>query len=83
MIVPFCSNLMRSHLEYCIRIWDPHQENDMELLEWIQRAVVKMIRGMEHSSYKKKLEGDGLVEPGEKKTLGRPSETLKELINRR
>lgn len=35
-IVSLCSVLLRSHLQYCIQLWDPQNKRYMELLEQIQ-----------------------------------------------
>ena len=42
---------MRPHLEYCIQTWGPQYKEDAELLKWVQRRVMKMIRRLEHLSY--------------------------------
>ena len=60
MILPFCSVLVRPHLEYCIQMWSPQYRRDMDLLEHIQRRATKMIQGMEHLSYEDRLRELGL-----------------------
>ena len=44
------SALMRPHLESCVRLWSPQHRRDMDLVERVQRRVMKMIRGMEYLS---------------------------------
>jgi len=44
----------------------------MDLLEWGQRRARKMVRGLEHLCYKKRLRELGLFQPGEEQAAGRP-----------
>ena len=44
-ILSLFSALVRPHLEYCVQLWVPQYKNNIDLLEWIQRKVMKMIGG--------------------------------------
>lgn len=42
--------LARQHLDYCALCWAPHYKEDIEVLEWVQRRAVKLLKCLERKS---------------------------------
>jgi hypothetical protein len=52
---------VRPQLDYCIQAWIPHLQQDIEILEIVQRIATRMVEECTGKSYKERLRILGLT----------------------
>ena len=73
---------VRPHLEYCIQAWCPWTQKDKEILENVQKRVIRMTSGLSSSTYEEKLKEVGLTTLEERRERGDMIEVWKILHNK-
>jgi len=54
-IMPLYNSLVRPHLEYCVPIWSPHYQKDIELVEGVQCRATKLIDEVRNLHYEERI----------------------------
>ena len=76
-IVPLYKTFIRPKLEHAVAAWSPWLEGDKEVLEKVQRRLVRLISDKRGSSYEERLMSIGLTSLSERRSRGDVIETFK------
>ena len=55
MIVSLYCALRKLSLEHCIKSWGFQNKKNVEMLEWVQKRAMEIIKNLEHLSYEERL----------------------------
>lgn len=55
MIRPLSLAFVTLYLEYCAQFRSPYHKKDIDVLEQVQQRFTKVIRALEHMTYKERL----------------------------
>ena len=58
------------HTKHGVQVWGPQYEEDMKLLESLQRRAAKMVKGLETKMYEGYLKSLGLFNPEQRRLRG-------------
>ena len=84
VMVPLYKTFVRPKLEYAIAAWAPWTEQDIEVLENVQKRFVKLLSDKRGNTYEERLDNAGLTTLRERRERGDQIETYKVIkgINR-
>ena len=76
-LIPLYKTFVRPRMEFAASVWNPWTEKDSEILESIQRKMMRMVSNARGSTYEEKLEDAGLTTLKERRIRGDMIETFK------
>lgn len=63
MLPKVYTQYVQPHLDFAVQAWSPWLQSDVELLEKVQKKMVKNVMGLTASNYKDRLAELGLTTP--------------------
>ena len=76
-LVPLFKSFVRPKLEFAVAAWSPWTEADSDVLESVQKRLIRMLSNVQGDSYEQKLRNAGLTTLKERRRRGDAIETLK------
>ena len=61
VLVKLYKSLVRPILEYCVQVWRPYNQQEVDLLEGVQRRFTRMIPGLDQLPYRERLVALNLI----------------------
>ena len=74
--------MIRPLLEYCVQVWSPHKQGDIDLLERVQRRATKIVPALKNLPYEERLRRLNLTKLEERRVRGDMIETYKLLTGK-
>ena len=78
-LVPLYKTFVRPKLDYAAAVWSPWMEKDIEMLEKVQKRLVRMISDTNGESHEERLKSVGLTSLKDRRKRGDAIETFKTL----
>ena len=69
--------LIRPLLEYCVQVWSPNKQRDIDFLEMVQRRATKIVLPQKHLPYEERLRRQNLTTLEERWVRGDMIETYR------
>ena len=76
-LVPLYKTFVRPKMEHAVAAWSPWTESDREILERVQKRLVRLVSDKGGSSYEERLRSIGLTTLTERRERGDAIETFK------
>ena len=76
-IVPLYKTFVRPKLEHAVAAWSPWLEGDKEILEKVQRRLIRLISDKKGATYEERLKSVGLTTLTERRNRGDMIETFR------
>ena len=77
LLVPLYKMFVRPKLEHAVAAWSPWMEGDKEVMEKVQRRLIRMISDKKGNSYEERLQSVGLTSLGERRERGDMIQTFR------